>query len=131
MSDPTAVIATGIGVLDATGELEADAESVAHVGRTHGAGMVVVGLPIMLSGEEGIAADQVRSFATQLAVASGVPIELWDERLTTTQAERVMISADASRDERRARIDKVAAALILQSYLDAHHDGVEAQDGQE
>ena len=131
MSDPMAIIATGIGVIDATGELNADAESVAHVAHTHGAGLVVVGLPIMLSGEEGQAADQVRSFAVQLAQTANMPIELWDERLTTSQAEKVMISADASRDERKARIDKVAAALILQSYLDAHHGGVEAQDGED
>jgi putative Holliday junction resolvase len=85
----------------------------------------------MLSGEEGQAADQVRSFAVQLAQTANMPIELWDERLTTSQAEKVMISADASRDERKARIDKVAAALILQSYLDAHHGGAEIQDGED
>jgi putative Holliday junction resolvase len=129
MSDPTALIATGIGVIDATGEAESDAQSVAHVVRTHGAGLIVVGLPTMLTGEEGAAAEQVRAFADTLARAAGVPIELWDERLTTAQAEKAMLNADASREERRQRIDKVAAALILQSYLDAHHGGAEAQDG--
>lgn len=126
MSDPLAVIATGIGVLEATGEAEADAQSIAHVLRTHGAGLIVVGLPTMLTGEEGTAAEQVRAFADVLGREAGVPIELWDERLTTAQAEKVMLSADASREERRQRIDKVAAALILQSYLDAHHGGAEA-----
>jgi putative Holliday junction resolvase len=129
MSDPGAVIATGVGVLDATGETEADAERVAAVAKTHGAGRVVVGLPRLLSGEEGDAAEQARTFAGALEKAAGVPIELWDERLTTAQAEKAMIGADASREERRARIDKVAAALILQSYLDAHHGSIEGHDG--
>ncbi|MEL6339899.1 MAG: Holliday junction resolvase RuvX [Myxococcota bacterium] len=81
---------------------------------------IVVGQPYSLSGEESPATDAVASFVKDLRTRVTCPIELWDERLTSVQAERAMIEGGASRKKRRAELDKVAASFILQSYLDAH-----------
>ncbi|MBV9099772.1 MAG: Holliday junction resolvase RuvX [Candidatus Dormibacteraeota bacterium] len=82
----------------------------------------VVGLPRRLDGSEGDSAADARRFADALGAELGVEVDLWDERFTTAQAEREMISAGVRRDKRRRSIDAVAAALLLQSWLDAHRD---------
>lgn len=81
---------------------------------------VVVGLPLALSGEEGIAAKNVQAFADRLRAALSVPVETFDERLSTARAERAMLNADLSRAKRAKRLDAVAAALFLQTWLDRH-----------
>jgi putative Holliday junction resolvase len=78
---------------------------------------LIVGLPISMSGQEGAQAERARAFADALAARSPAPVRTWDERLTTVQAERLMIAADVRRADRRRRIDQAAAALILESYL--------------
>ena len=80
---------------------------------------LVVGLPTGLSGREGPQAADVRAYANPLATALGLPLEYWDERLTTAIAERSLIASGARRDQRRKQVDAVAAAVILQGYLDA------------
>ena len=80
---------------------------------------VVVGKPLTLRGEAGLAVEAIDAFVTELSKAVEVPITGWDERLSTAQAERAMIAGGVRRGDRKQRIDKVAAALILQSYLDA------------
>ncbi len=80
---------------------------------------VVVGNPLKLDGGEGLAVEAVGAFVAELERHISVPIELWDERLTTAAAERALLEGDVRRRERRDLRDKIAAALILQSYLDA------------
>lgn len=80
---------------------------------------IIVGLPTGLSGREGPQAASVRAFARELEATSGRKVTLWDERLTTAIAERSLIETGHRRQRRKERIDAVAAALILQSYLDA------------
>lgn len=80
---------------------------------------VVIGLPRLLDGSEGEAADSARTFAAELARRTQIDIELWDERFTTTIAERSLIAAGVRRKRRREVIDSVAAAVLLQSWLDA------------
>jgi putative Holliday junction resolvase len=80
---------------------------------------IVVGYPLTLAGEVGPAAVSVDAFIAELERAVTVPIERWDERLTTAAAQRSMIEGGVRREKRRAGIDKVAAALLLQSYMDA------------
>ncbi len=80
---------------------------------------LVVGMPTGLSGREGPQAADVRAYAEPLAAALNLPLEYWDERLTTTIAEQALISTGTRRAKRREQIDAVAAAVILQSYLDA------------
>jgi putative Holliday junction resolvase len=80
---------------------------------------VVIGLPRRLDGTEGEAAEGARAFAAELARRTSVAIELWDERFTTTIAERSLIESGVRRRRRREVIDSVAAAVLLQSWLDA------------
>ena len=86
----------------------------------HEARKIVIGMPTSLSGEAGPAAQKVAQFARALAAETSLQVITWDERLTTALAERTMVAADVKRRQRRQRIDKVAATLILQNYLDAH-----------
>lgn len=119
ISDPLATIAQPLETLECVGPRR-DLQRVAERVRETGAEVVVLGLPLLLSGEEGEQAGKVREFARGLeARLPGVRIEFQDERLTTAQAERTMISSGVSRRRRKSRVDPVAAALILQGYLDA------------
>ena len=80
---------------------------------------LVVGLPLRMDGTKGPAALEAERLAEALAERTGLPVEMWDERLSSVSAERSLLSADLSRARRRARIDKVAAQIILQAFLDA------------
>ncbi len=80
--------------------------------------LIVVGLPVSLSGQEGPAAAAARRLANRVADATGLPVELWDERFTTRTAEAAMVEGRVRRRQRRAAVDKVAAAVMLQHYLD-------------
>jgi putative Holliday junction resolvase len=94
-------------------------ERLARMVESEGIGTVVVGLPLSLSGQEGPSCRLAREFAGLLAARVTVPVVTWDERLTTAEAERALISANVRRAKRRTVIDQVAASLILQSYLRA------------
>ena len=95
-------------------------KAVATLVRVHDVATVVVGLPLLLSGEEGERARLSRAFGARLgAEVPEVEIVLWDERLTSSQAERQMIADGVGRNRRRGKVDAVAAALILQSFLDS------------
>jgi len=118
-SDPAGSIAMPLETLERVGPRQ-DVERVARRAREIEAGVVVVGLPRLMSGEEGHQARLAREFAERLGrQLPGVPVELWDERLTTAEAERTMISGGVDRRRRRKHVDPVAAALILQGWLDA------------
>jgi putative Holliday junction resolvase len=85
----------------------------------YGATRLIAGLPAGLSGREGPQAADTRAYADALAADLNLPLDYWDERLTTAIAERSLIASGTRRDKRRDRIDAVAAAIMLQSYLDA------------
>ncbi len=80
---------------------------------------IIVGLPLNMDGTEGAMAKEIYSFAKGLEKEIKIPLELWDERLTTMEAERLLLKADLSRKKRKKLNDKIAAQLILQSYLGA------------
>ncbi|CAM3498080.1 Holliday junction resolvase RuvX [Brevibacillus invocatus] len=82
-------------------------------------GAIVVGLPKNMNGTIGPRAEMCQSFAQFLQERTSLPVHMWDERLTTMAAERMLISADVSRQKRKNVIDKMAATLILQGYMDA------------
>ena len=71
-----------------------------------------------MDGSYGPAAQKVETFAGVLKTAITVPIKMWDERLTSTMANRILIQGDVRRDKRKEKVDKMAAAILLQSYLD-------------
>jgi putative Holliday junction resolvase len=119
VSDPLGLLATPHGII-AAGADEGLGEVCACIGQLE-VTTVVVGLPLTLSGEEGPEAQRVLGWVERLRERTPIPIVLWDERLSTAAAERAMLEAGLRRDKRKLHRDAVAAALILQSYLDAHH----------
>ena len=116
VSDELGITAQGVGVVRRVGGRR-DLEAIADVLRPYAPDRLVVGLPLRMSGAEGPQAARVRAFANDVATHLGLPLEFWDERLTTVAAERTLLEADVSRRRRREVIDKVAATLILQGYL--------------
>ncbi len=80
---------------------------------------IIIGMPRNMDGSYGPAAEKVRAFIAQLETELDVPIQTWDERLSSAQANRVLIQANVSRKKRKGQVDKMAAAIILQSYLDS------------
>lgn len=97
--------------------LDRDIAHIASLIQSHEVGKVVLGLPLQLDGREGPAIQAMREFATKLEQGVSVPIVLWDERMTTKAAEDLLIAADVSRKKRKGTVDRVAAAILLQSYL--------------
>jgi len=93
-------------------------EAIATFCRERGVERIVLGLPRHLDGNEGASSKLVRKFGADLGARVGLPIEYLDERLTTVAAERLLIEADVSRQKRREVIDSMAAAMLLQNYLD-------------
>ena len=96
----------------------ADAERLRRIAEGRGVAAIVLGLPRNMDGSEGPRCQSTRAFARNLAGALGMPIALWDERLSTVAAQRALLEADSSRKRRAEVIDKVAAAYILQGALD-------------
>lgn len=98
--------------------LEEDIAYFCNYAKNEDADCFVLGLPINMDGSQGDRALLTRAFGDALEQASGLPVKYIDERLTTVSAERLLIEADVRREKRKTVIDKVAAAIILQSYLD-------------
>ncbi len=118
VSDPTRTIARSLCVLERRSR-EEDFAAIAELVREHRVGLVVVGHPRSMNGTIGPQARRVSRYAEALAKTLPVPLILWDERLSTSTAEQLMIETGHSARQRRKRIDAVAAAVILQDYLDA------------
>ena len=97
-----------------------DIDAIAAQVDAAGAARVVLGLPLDPEGGEGPAALRARAFAERLHAALGVPVELVDESFSTVEAEAVLLEADVSRARRKQVVDKLAAAVILQRWLDSH-----------
>ncbi len=117
VSDPTGTIAQPLTTVDAEPQATL-AQRLVDIARDQEAGRIVVGLPRRMDGTDGPEAKSARRLADALRRASGLPVELADERLTTVAAERSMLEGGARRAKRRATVDRVAAALLLQSHLD-------------
>ena len=117
LSDVTRTIASGLETIRRT-KFKADAARLVELVRQHNVGGLVIGLPINLDGSTGPRAQASHAFARLIGPLAGVPCLLWDERMTTAAAERLLIEADTSRKRRAEVIDKMAATLILQGALD-------------
>jgi putative Holliday junction resolvase len=97
---------------------ESDVKRLARLADEYQVTEIVVGMPYNMNGTEGPQAKKVRAFMELMSHNVDVPIREWDERLSTGAAERVLLEADMSRSKRRKVVDKVAAVIILQGYLD-------------
>ena len=115
LSDPLGMTAQPLEVIERHTLIARVRELVAE----HEVTRVIVGLPLQLDGKVGQAAQSAKAAAKELQAALSVPVQLWDERMTTAAAQRMLIGANVRRDKRKQTVDRVAAALILQSYLDA------------
>ncbi len=119
LSDVGLMLASPYGSLR-RGKLAPVAAELAGIARREGAGGVVVGWPLSMDGTMGPAAQAVRDWALALSDAAGLPVALWDERLSSSAVNRFLIAeADMSRRKRAAVVDQMAAAYILQAALDA------------
>lgn len=99
--------------------LDRDIAHIAALVGSHGVERVVLGLPLQLDGREGPAVLAMREFTEKLEAGLSVPVVLWDERMTTKAAEELLIAADVSRKKRKGVVDRIAAAILLRSYLEA------------
>src|SRR5438132_10635080 len=121
LSDTRLVIASPLTTIRRRRWPEDAAALLALVDR-HDVGGVVVGLPLTLAGRDGPRTQSVRQFARNLLALRDLPLALWDERLSTAAVTRAMIAADMTRARRAQIVDRVAAAYILQGFLDATAD---------
>jgi putative Holliday junction resolvase len=119
LSDPSRTVASPHDVLRRSGDRDADRRAIVAAARAAGAGVIVVGLPLSLSGKVGPAARAALEEVEELrTLATGIEVVVHDERLTTVTAERALIEGRVRRDDRRDVVDKVAAAVMLQSWLE-------------
>jgi len=117
-SDLTRQVATPRETIRRT-KFMADAKALLEFAAREDVSLLVLGLPINMDGTEGPRAQATRAFARNLAKLSPLPLVYWDERLSTAAVTRIMLEADLSRAKRAENVDKLAAAYILQSFLDA------------
>lgn len=119
VSDRSGTIATPLTVLRRTKSPAADHRAIADLVRDEEAVAVVVGLPLNMDGSEGSAARSARIEAERMATVVGVPVHVHDERRTTVEADRVLMERNMNAQARRKVVDQVAAAVMLQSWLDS------------
>jgi putative holliday junction resolvase len=117
ISDELKMIATPLEFIPAA-PFQEFLKRLNHLIREKEVELILVGMPRNMDGSYGPAALQVQEFLAALNEAISVPIKTWDERLTSAQANRVLIEANVRRADRKERVDKTAAAILLQSYLD-------------
>jgi len=118
VSDLSGTIATALTTVHRSKSRRHDHHELARIAREEEADVIVVGLPLSLDGSVGKAATAATTEANQLASVVGVPVEMYDERFTTVTAERGMLEAGLDARARRKVVDKVAAAVMLQAWLD-------------
>jgi len=123
VSDRSGTIASPLTVIERSSSRRRDHDRIAELVGDEEAELIVVGLPRSLSGADGPAAKGARAEADVLASVAGVPVETWDERFSTVTAERALRLGGVRGPARRQVVDKVAAAVILQSWLDARRAG--------
>ncbi len=119
LSDPLGWTAQALEVVQRNGWTH-DFARLGAIAKQHQVTLWVVGMPRNMNGSYGPQSEMVREFMVQLQANVGLPVTQWDERLSTMAAQRTLVEANVSRTKRRGVIDKLAAAVILQGYLDAN-----------
>ena len=119
VSDPLNIIAQSVGTIQRK-DIKSDLKKIADLVKEYKADKLVIGLPLNMNGSKGKSANLAIDFVEAVKKEIQVDVEMIDERLTSAQGERIFLEADMSREKRKKNIDKIAAQLILQSYLDLH-----------
>ena len=125
VSDELGLTAQPVMTLERRRSPREDLRSLARLARKYAVAGIVVGNPRRLSGEVGTQAAKTQAFAAELGLLTGLPIHLWDERLTTHEAHRILYAAGHKRQQHRRVVDQVAATIILQEFLDSGRQGPE------
>ena len=118
ISDELGVTAQGLETLQRT-NLREDLDRLARLVQDKQVGVILIGNPLHMSGDESRQSGLARAFAEKLAARTGRPVTLWDERLTSVEAERVLRQSGVSRQKRSSAVDRLAAVILLSSYLDS------------
>ncbi len=119
LSDESRIIASPHSVITRGGSLDRDLTEIARIATENEVELIIFGLPMRLDGSMGPAAKGVLEVVEKLRQKVSMPVDTWDERLSTVAAERALIEGDVSRKKRKQKIDQVAAALFLQAFLDS------------
>jgi putative Holliday junction resolvase len=122
ISDPLGITAQGLPTIRRKNK-RLDFEQLGNVLRQYQVAEIVVGYPLRLSGNEGTQSQKMQQFAVELRNRFGLPVHLWDERLTSSQANRILREAELSIKKRGEAVDRMAAVLILQSWMEARKSG--------
>jgi len=122
VSDPLGITAQGLQTLRRRNK-KTDFGQLQNVIAEYGVAEIVVGYPLRMSGVEGIQAEKMQRFAEELRKKFALPVHLWDERLTSAEANRVLRDSEMSIQRRGEVVDRLAAVLILQSWLDTRSAG--------
>ena len=118
VSDLMGIIANPLETYTRKGNLDIDAKYIADLAKSKEVSLFISGLPLGLKGQENEQTAKTREFVDKLKTICDIPVEYLDERFTTLSAERVLIEGNVRRENRKKVIDKVAATIILQNYLD-------------
>jgi putative holliday junction resolvase len=118
LSDELGITAQGLETLQRT-NLREDLARLAKLAYSNHVSLILMGNPLHMNGHEGRGAAHAREFSARLEAVTGIPIQLWDERLTTVQAQRVLRESGISIEKRAKAVDRLAAVILLESYLDS------------
>jgi putative holliday junction resolvase len=118
LSDELGLTAQGLETLQRT-NIRADLAHLAEIASENSVSSIVIGNPIHMSGQEGRQSGYAHEFGARLQAATGLPVEFWDERLTTVEAQRVLRQSGISIEKRASAVDRLAAVILLESYLDS------------
>ncbi len=128
MSDPLRLIAHGLGTLHRT-TVRDDLRRLAEIATEKEVTLFLLGYPMNMDGTVGPQAERVREFAARLERQTGIEVRLWDERLTSVAAEEMLRERGERADRRSGTVDRLAAAILLQDYLDHEAPSPESEDG--
>ncbi len=118
VSDPLGLTAQGLETLHRT-RVRDDLEALSGLIRDYQVSLILVGMPLHMSGDESRQSEHTREFSERLRQHAGVPVRYWDERWTSVQAARVLRESGIGREKRAAAIDRLSAVILLESYLDS------------
>ncbi len=127
VSDPLGVTAQGLETLHRT-RIRDDLEALSRLVRDYNVRLILVGMPLHMSGGESRQSEYTREFSERLQQHTGVPVRYWDERWTSVQAERVLRESGMGKEKRASAIDRLSAVILLESYLDSPRARTEPAD---